>query len=399
MAGPLANLRVLELGGIGPGPHAAMLLADLGADVVRVERPSGGLRMLPPGVPDWFLRGVRIVSADLKTPEGKATLDSLLAVTDVVIEGYRPGVAERLGIGPDDVAAVNPGAIYARMTGWGQDGPLAQRAGHDINYIGLTGGLNAFRVEGSRPVPPINMFGDFGGGSLYLVMGILAALFERQSSGRGQTVDGAIVDGTASLLQMVWNLRSAGLWSDTPAVNMLDTGAPFYDTYECADGEWIAVGALERQFFSEPVRVLGEATPGFSEQLPDQHDVPRWPEMRALFERTFATRSRDEWAKLFDGVDACVAPVLSAGEAPMHPHVAARGTLVELDGVVQPAPAPRFSRTPSAIGAPPRKPGEDTRETLLDWGFAADELDKLFADGVVAQPDDPERGVYGEARS
>jgi alpha-methylacyl-CoA racemase len=352
MPGPLANLRVVELGGIGPGPHAAMLLADLGADVVRVERPSGGLKMLPKGQPDWFLRGVDIVTADLKTPEGKEVLGSLLAAADVVIEGYRPGVAERLGIGPDDVAAVNPGAIYARMTGWGQDGPLAQRAGHDINYIGLTGGLNAFRVEGSRPVPPLNMYGDFGGGSLYLVMGILAALFERQSSGRGQVVDGAIVDGTASLLQIIWNLRAAGMWSDEPAVNLLDTGAPFYDTYECADGRYVAVGALEPQFYAALLDGLGLT----GEELPAQHDREGWPVLRKRFAELFASRPRDEWAAHFEATDACVTPVLAFNEVAAHPHIAARGTVADIHGTVQAAPAPRFSRSDPGT---PRRPAAD----------------------------------------
>jgi alpha-methylacyl-CoA racemase len=363
MPGPLANLRVLELGGIGPGPHAAMLLADLGADVVRVERPSGGLKMLPKGQPDWFLRGVRIVNADVKTPEGKAALDSLLGATDVVIEGYRPGVAERLGIGPEDVAARNPGAIYARMTGWGQDGPLAQRAGHDINYIGLTGGLNAFRVEGSRPVPPINMFGDFGGGSLYLVMGILAALFERQSSGRGQVVDGAIVDGTASLLQMVWNLRAAGLWSDTPAVNLLDTGAPFYDTYECADGGYVTVGSIEPQFFAALLAGLG-LDPA---DLPDQHDRENWPVLRKRFTELFAARTRDEWAAHFAETDACVFPVLAFDEVAGHPHIAARGTVANLHGTVQSAPAPRFSRSDPGIPARPAEAPTPVADVLAGW--------------------------------
>ena len=364
MPGPLANLRVLELGGIGPGPHAAMLLADLGADVVRVERPAGGLRMLPKDQPDWFLRGVRIVNADLKTDEGKAVLADLLEVVDVIIEGYRPGVAERLGIGPEDVAARNPGAVYARMTGWGQDGPLAQRAGHDINYIGLTGGLNAFRVEGSRPVPPLNMYGDFGGGSLYLVMGILAALFERNSSGRGQVVDGAIVDGTASLLQMVWNLRAAGIWSDEPAVNLLDTGAPFYDTYECADGRYVALGSLEPQFYAALLEGLGLT----GEDLPAQHDREGWPVLRKRFTELFASRTRDEWAAHFEATDACVTPVLSFDEVAAHPHIAARGTVADIHGTVQAAPAPRFSRSDPGIPKRPAEAPTPVADVLARWG-------------------------------
>jgi alpha-methylacyl-CoA racemase len=359
----LANLRVLELGGIGPGPHAAMLLADLGADVVRVERPGGGLQVLPPGARDWMLRGVRIVAADLKDPAGKAAVTELLATADVLIEGFRPGVAERLGIGPDEASVVNPELIYARMTGWGQDGPLAQSAGHDINYIGLTGGLNAFRTAGGRPVPPINMFGDFGGGSLYLVVGILAALHERAGSGRGQVVDGAIVDGTASLLQMIWSLRAAGIWSDAPAANLLDTGAPFYDTYECSDGGWVAVGALEPQFYRALVAGLALA----DEDLPHQHDVAGWPLLRKRFTETFAARTRDEWALHFAGRDACVTPVLSFAEVAEHPQIRARRTVVELDGVVQSAPAPRFSRSDPGLPTSPAQVPTPVAEVLEQW--------------------------------
>jgi alpha-methylacyl-CoA racemase len=340
-----------------------MLLADLGADVVRVERPGGGLKVLPPGARDWMLRGVRIVAADLKDPAGKAVVDELLSVADVLIEGFRPGVAERLGIGPDDASVRNPGLIYARMTGWGQDGPLAQSAGHDINYIGLTGGLNAFRTAGGRPVPPINVFGDFGGGSLYLVLGILAALHERSGSGRGQVVDGAIVDGTASLLQMVWSLRGAGIWSDTPAVNLLDTGAPFYDTYECSDGGRVAVGALEPQFYRALLAGLDLA----EEELPRQHDVDCWPLLRKRFTEVFASRTRDEWAAHFADRDACVSPVLSFAEVAEHPQIRARNTLVELDGVVQSAPAPRFSRSDPGLPTPPAREPTPVLDVLDAW--------------------------------
>jgi alpha-methylacyl-CoA racemase len=363
MPGPLADLRVLEFGGIGPGPHAAMLLADLGADVVRIERPSEGLRLLPPGARDWMHRGRRVVSADLKSSEGKAIVDALLEMADVVIEGFRPGVAERLGFGPDSAVARNPGLIYARMTGWGQEGPLAGRAGHDINYIGLTGGLNAFRVAGSRPVPPMNMFGDFGGGSLYLVVGVLAALHERARSGLGQVIDAAIVDGTTSLLQMIWGLRAAGIWSDTPAVNLLDTGAPFYDTYECADGGHVAVGALEPQFYAALLTGLDLA----DEDLPAQFDVAGWPELRRRFTEVFASHTRDEWTARFAGTDACVTPVLSFAEVPEHPHIAARGTLITIDGVIQAAPAPRFSRSDPGRPSPPATEASTAEAVLLDW--------------------------------
>jgi alpha-methylacyl-CoA racemase len=362
--GPLQGLRVLEFGGIGPGPHAAMVLADLGADVVRVERPSGGLTVLPPDARDWLLRGRRSVAADLKDPAGLHTVRRLLDAADVVVEGFRPGVAERLGIGPDEALARNPRLVYARMTGWGQDGPLAQRAGHDINYISLTGALHSFRTAGARPTPPINLVGDFGGGSMFLVTGILAALWERSSSGRGQVVDAAMVDGTSVLMQMVWALRAQGVWRDEPASNLLDTGAPFYDTYACADGGYVAVGALEPQFYAELLTGLGLA----AEALPGQYDPAGWPVLRERFTAAFASRPRDEWADAFAGTDACVTPVLSLAEAPRHPHLAARGTLTEVDGVLQAAPAPRFSRTVPDTPASPPRPGADTDTVLAEWG-------------------------------
>jgi alpha-methylacyl-CoA racemase len=397
-SGPLAGIRVVEVAGIGPAPLGCMVLADLGAEVVRVDRSSGPGLSLVPYRKDILARGRRSVAVDLKATGGADVVRRLADTADVFVEAFRPGVAERLGIGPDDLLARNPRLVYARMTGWGQDGPLAQRAGHDIDYASIVGAIAAVGEPGRKPVAPLNLVADFGGGSMFLVTGVLAALLERATSGRGQVVDVAMVDGVSTLLAMLHSHRASGIWQDKRGSNLLDGGAPFYDTYECRDGGWVAVGALERQFFAELVRVLAESTPGFAAQVPDQHDMARWPQLRALFERTFATRSRDEWAALFDGVDACVAPVLSAGEAPSHPHVSARKTLVESDGVVQPAPAPRFSRTPGAISRPPRQPGEDTRETLLDWGFDDDELDKLFADGVVAQTDDPQRGAYGEQR-
>jgi alpha-methylacyl-CoA racemase len=361
--GPLDGLRVVEFGGIGPGPHAAMLLADLGADVVRVERPAGGLQLLAPDARDWLLRGRRSVAADLKDPAGRDTVLRLTDRADVVIEGFRPGVAERLGVGPEQTRARNPRLVYARMTGWGQDGPLAQRAGHDINYISLTGALHAFRTADSRPTPPLNLVGDFGGGSMFLVMGILAALFERQRSGEGQVVDAAMVDGTSVLMQMVWALRAQGIWRDEPASNLLDTGAPFYDTYACADGGYVAVGALEPQFYAALLAGLGlDAT-----ELPAQYDPAGWPVLRERFTAAFASRTRDEWTGVFGDTDACVTPVLSLAEAPEHPHVAARGTLVELDGVLQAAPAPRFSRSVPGTPTTPPSPGGDTDAVLAEW--------------------------------
>ncbi|EXG81513.1 putative acyl-CoA transferase/carnitine dehydratase [Cryptosporangium arvum DSM 44712] len=354
--GPLTGLKVIELAGIGPGPHAAMVLADLGADVVRVDRPpaSGG------EASDQTLRNRRSVALNLKDAEDKATLLRLIEQADVLLEGYRPGVTERLGIGPDDCAAVNPRLVYARMTGWGQDGPWAHTAGHDINYISVTGALHAIGRPGERPVPPLNYVGDFGGGSMLLLVGILSALFERQQSGRGQTVDAAMVDGATLLSQMFWSFRAVGVWSDERGVNLLDGGAPWYDTYECGDGRYVAVGALEPQFYAALLT-------GLAIDVPDRDDPANWPELRKRFTEAFATRTRDEWAAIFDGTDACVTPVLTFAEAPAHPHVAARGTVVEPNGVPQAAPAPRFSRTsPGAPTAPPG-PGRDNADVLRDW--------------------------------
>ncbi|MER6409147.1 CaiB/BaiF CoA-transferase family protein [Streptomyces viridosporus] len=365
MPGPLDGLRVVELGGIGPGPHAAMLLADLGADVVRVERPSGGLRTVPEGAADWLLRGRRSVAADLKDPAGLEVVRALVERADVLVECFRPQVAERLGIGPEAFVEPNPGLIYARMTGWGQDGPWAQRAGHDINYLSVTGVLHAIGTSGARPTVPLNLLGDFGGGSLYLVMGILAALHERHRSGTGQVVDAAIVDGTTSLAQMIWAFRGTGVWDDTPAHNLLDSGAPFYDTYACADGRHVAVGALEPQFYARLLQGLGlEAA-----DLPDPQDRAGWPRLRETFTRVFATRTRDQWAEAFADTDACVTPVLTFAEATTHPHLTARTTHITPDGIPQAAPAPRFSRTTPTPPATPPTPGADTHAVLTDWGI------------------------------
>ena len=324
---PLQGLKVVEFGGIGPGPHGAMLLADLGAEVVRVERPSGGLSVVPDASRDFLLRGRRSVSADLKSASGRAEVLSLISAADVVIEGFRPGVLERLGLGPSDCLAVNPGLVYARMTGWGQTGPLADRAGHDINYLSLTGVLHAIGK------PPLNLVGDFGGGSLYLVLGVLAALWERQRTGRGQVVDAAIVDGVASLAQMIWSMKAQSVWEDAPDSNLLDGGCPFYSIYECADGRSVAVGALEPQFYALLLAGLGLF------DLPEQMDRAAWPLLRKTFAEAFLQRTRDEWAEVFDGTDACVTPVLTLDEAAAHPHLVARGVFTS-DGAA--APAPRF---------------------------------------------------------
>jgi alpha-methylacyl-CoA racemase len=363
MAGPLAGLRVIELGGIGPGPHAAMLLADLGADVVRVERPSPGPQPAL-AASDQMLRTRRSVAADLKEPTGRETVLRLVERADVLIEGFRPGVTERLGLGPADCHARNPRLVYARMTGWGQGGPLAGRAGHDINYIALCGVLHAVGTAEGKPVPPLNLVGDFGGGSMFLVVGVLAAVYERERSGAGQVVDAAMVDGVSVLAQMFWSLRAGGLWNDQRGRNLLDSGAPFYDTYACADGRFVAVGALEPQFYAALLDGLGLT----EEELPGQLDRAGWPVLRERFTEVFASRTRDEWMVMFEGSDACVAPVLAFSEVPTHPHIAARGTLIELEGVPQAAPAPRFSRTPTARPRPPREPGADTAAVLADWG-------------------------------
>ncbi|WP_261570168.1 CaiB/BaiF CoA transferase family protein [Frankia gtarii] len=357
-AGPLVGLRVVELAGLGPGPHAAMVLADLGADVVRVQRPGQA------GSSDPMLRNRRWITADLKGPAGRETVLSLLDAADVLIEGHRPGVTERLGLGPDTCLARNPRLVYGRMTGWGQAGPMADRAGHDINYLSLTGVLHAIGPAGAPPVPPLNLVGDFGGGSMFLVAGVLAALWERSVSGRGQVVDAAMVDGTGVLAQMVWALRGMGIWSDERSANILDGAAPFYTTYTCADGRYVAVGAVEPQFYAQLLDglELGGA------DLTAQHDRAGWPVVRARFAGVFASRPRDQWVKVFDGTDACVTPVLSFAEAAGHPHLVARRSVVTIGGVDQAAPAPRFSRTPSAFPCPPAAEGTDLAEVLAGWG-------------------------------
>jgi alpha-methylacyl-CoA racemase len=372
--GPLAGLRVIELAGIGPAPFCAMLLADLGADVVRVDRP-GGTNVAGATGADLLNRNKRSVVVDLKNPGGPEVVLRMAEHADVLIEGLRPGVTERLGIGPDDCLRRNPRLVYGRMTGWGQDGPLAQSAGHDIAYIGITGVLHAVGRADGPPQVPLNLVGDFGGGAMYLAVGILAAL----RSGQGQVVDAAIVDGTAHLATMIYGMVGAGGWRPRRGVNLLDTGAPFYDVYETADGEHMAVGPLEPQFYKEFVRLLGLA----DADLPAQLDLPRWPELRKRFSEVFATRTRREWTDVFEGTDACVGPVLSLTEAHEHPHLRARGTLVDQDGCVQPAPAPRFSATPASLRTPPPRTGADTRAALADGGF--DDIDDLLAHGAVRE--------------
>ncbi len=359
-SGPLLGLRVIELAGIGPGPMAGRMLADLGAEVIRVERPGQAADAAGP----VSLRGRSSIVLDLKRPEATEALLRLIETADVVIEPYRPGVAERLGIGPDHCRQRNPRLIYARMTGWGQDGPWAHTAGHDINYIAITGALHGIgRAEGG-PIPPMNLLGDFGGGTMFVLVGILAALWERERSGVGQVIDAAIVDGTAALTGYIHGMRAEGSWSDERGVNRLDTGAPYYDVYETADAKWLAVGAIEEQFWLELVRLLELP------DLPDRQDQAQWPALRQRLAARFRERSRDEWAEHFSGSDACVAPVLTWVEAQSHPQISARSTLLDIDGVLQPAPAPRFSRTPGAVPPPAPSQGADTERVLRENGIA-----------------------------
>ncbi|XTZ14529.1 CaiB/BaiF CoA transferase family protein [Micromonospora echinospora] len=380
MSGPLAGVRVLELAGIGPGPFAAMLLADLGADVVRIDRPEpGALSAGDPGR-DLLNRGKRSVVVDLKHPDGAEVVLGLADRAAIVIEGWRPGVAERLGIGPQAALERNPGLVYGRMTGWGQQGPLARAAGHDIGYIAVAGALHPIGRPGGPPQIPLNLVGDFGGGALYLVVGCLAALHVARTTGRGQVVDAAIVDGTAHLTTMFAGLLADGAWQPERGRNLLDGGAPFYDVYATADGGHMAVGALEPQFYAELLRVLGLA----DADLPAQHDVAGWPVLRARLAEVFAERTRDEWTELFEGTDACVAPVLSLAEAQRHPHLVARATFEEHFGVRQPAVAPRLSRTPGTIGGSPPAPGADTETVLTEWGLGA-HLRQWLDNGAVSQ--------------
>ncbi|BBX01077.1 carnitine dehydratase [Mycolicibacterium moriokaense] len=362
MAGPLHGLRVIELASIGPGPHASMILGDLGADVVRIERP-GKLGGIPLSKREATLRNRRSVAADLKSDEGRQLVLRLVAKADVLIEGLRPGVTERLGLGPEDCAKVNERLIYGRMTGWGQTGPRRLQAGHDINYISLNGVLHSIGRAGERPVPPLNLTGDFGGGSMFLLVGILSALFERQTSGKGQVVDAAMIDGSSVLAQMIWGFLQDGLWKDERGVNILDGGAPYYDTYTCADGRYIAVGCIEPQFYAEFLKGLGLE----NADLPDQNDSSRWPELRAKFTEVIASKDRDHWAKVFAESDACVTPVLSFSELETEPHVTERNTFYRDGDHLQPMPAPRFSRSVPPKPTPPGEAGADTEAVLRDW--------------------------------
>jgi alpha-methylacyl-CoA racemase len=374
VAGPLAGIRVLELAGIGPGPFAGMMLADMGADVVRVDRvkaPTLGVS----GLGDVLDRGRRSIRVDVKSPEGLDLVLRLVEASDVLIEGYRPGVTERMGLGPDDCLARNPRLIYGRMTGWGQDGPYAHTAGHDLNYIALAGVLDHVGRAGGPPTPPLNLVGDFGGGGMLLAFGVVAALVERATSGRGQVIDAAMVDG-ASLLMAFFRGGSLG----PRGTNVLDSGAPFYDVYECADGRYVSIGSIEPPFYAELRERLGLDDPIWERQL----DVEAWPEQKAQLAAVIRAKTRDEWSALLEGTDVCFAPVLSMDEAPSHPHLAARGTFAEAGGVVQPTPAPRFSRTPGALPPPSAGAGSHTDAVLAELGLDEATITKLRETGIVA---------------
>jgi alpha-methylacyl-CoA racemase len=378
--GPLAHLRVIELAGIGPGPMCAMLLGDLGADVIRIDRlePSGL------GIPierrfEVISRGRRSIALDLKRPEAREAVLRLVKDADVLIEGFRPGVAERLGLGPDVCRERNPGLIYGRITGFGQDGPLAMAAGHDLNYIALTGALHAIGPCGGSPLPPLNLVGDYGGGALYLALGVLAALVERQRSGEGQVVDAAMVEGAASLMTVFYGMRAAGMWKDERGENVLDGGAPFYNVYETSDRRYISIAAIENKFFADLARRIGLD----SSFVEGQNDRMLWPQMRRRLADIFRTKSRSQWCELLEGTDACFAPVLSISEAPHHRHNLARQVFVEIDGVPQPAPAPRFSRTRTMPPSSKPRVGEHTKQLLAEAGYQETEIEALLRTGVI----------------
>ena len=379
--GPLSGVRIIELAGIGPGPFCAMMLADMGADVIRVDR-AGSVRGGDPNTPpaDVMNRGRRSIGVDLKSPEGVETVMRLVESADALMEGFRPGVTERLGIGPDACLARNPALVYGRMTGWGQEGPYAHAAGHDINYISLAGALDSYGRKGQAPVPPINMVGDFGGGGMYLAFGMVCAILEARGSGQGQVVDAAMVDGAASLMSFIHGFRAMGVWNDERGTNMLDTGSHFYDVYETSDGKYVSIGSIEPQFYAELREKLELTDPKWDQQM----SRAVWPELKDELAAIFKTRTRDEWCDLMEHTDICFAPVLSLAEAPQHPHNVHRGTFIEYEGITQPRPAPRFSRTDSEIQRPPAHAGQHTDEVLADYGFAADEIASLRDSGAVA---------------
>jgi len=375
--GPLTGLKVVEFAGIGPGPFCGMLLSDLGADVVRVDRKGAGR-----GAPsDITSRGRRSVGLDLKQPAAVETCLKLMEKADAIIEGFRPGVMERLGLGPEVALKRNPKLVFGRMTGWGQFGPYAPAAGHDMNYIAITGALHAIGTK-AKPVPPLNLVGDFGGGALYLAFGLLAGVIQARETGKGQVIDCAMSDGAASLMAMFYGFKAGGMWKEERRANMLDGGAHFYDTYQCKDGKWVSIGSIEPQFYALLLEKTGIKDPAFAAQM----DRNQWDGLRAKLAEAIATKTRDEWDAIMGGTDVCFAPVLDLDEAPKHPHNVARQTFVEVGGVVQPAPAPRFSATPGKIQGPPPAIGAHDVEALSDWGFSKGDIEALQTSGALAQP-------------
>jgi alpha-methylacyl-CoA racemase len=376
--GPLEGIKILEVGGIGPAPFCAQMLSDMGADILRVERVGQPRGMVEAKYDVWH-RGRRSIAIDLKKSEGAEALLKLVERGEILLEGFRPGVMEKLGLGPDECLKRNPRLIYGRMTGWGQEGPLAHAAGHDINYISLSGALHAMGRPGQAPAPPLNLIGDLGGGGMLLAFGVVCALLESKKSGKGQVVDTAMVDGSAILMGFFYGARAAGFWADEHGTNLLDGGAHFYDTYETADGKWISVGSIEPQFYSLLLQHTGVDDPDFQYQM----DRSRWPEFKEKIAAIFKKKRRDEWCAIMEGTDVCFAPVLSFEEAINHPHNVARRTFIEVDGVVQPAPAPRFSRTHPEIRGRAPEPGEHTESALRDWGFSKKELESLRSAGAI----------------
>ncbi|HEY5106660.1 MAG TPA: CaiB/BaiF CoA-transferase family protein [Caulobacteraceae bacterium] len=372
--GPLSGLKILEFAGIGPGPFCGMLLSDLGADVVRIDRKGGASR----GKTDITARGRRSVAMDLKSPAAIEACLRLMTAADAVFEGFRPGVMERLGLGPDVALARNPKLVFGRMTGWGQTGPFAKAAGHDMNYIAISGALHAIGTA-DKPIPPLNLVGDFGGGALYLAFGLLAGVIHARATGEGQVIDCAMSDGAASLMAMFYGFKASGMWSESRRSNLLDGGAHFYDTYRCSDGGWISIASIEPQFYALLLEKTGATDPDFKRQM----DRGQWPALRERLAAIIATRTRDQWCAILDATDVCFAPVLSLEEAPRHPHNVARATFVEIDGVVQPAPAPRFSATPGKVAAPPPAVGADNVAALGAWGFSQYDVDALAAAGAL----------------
>jgi len=371
--GPLQGIRIVEFAGIGPGPFAAMLFSDMGAEVIRIDRKGGR----NPAKTEIYMRGRRTVQLDMKKPEAVEAALKLIEKADALIEGFRPGVMERLGVGPDVCLKRNPKLVYGRMTGWGQSGPLAEAAGHDINYISISGALHAIGARGGKPTPPLNLVGDFGGGALYLAFGVVCALLEVQRSGKGQVVDAAMTDGAASLMSMFYAMTAMGIWKDERSANMLDGGAHFYDTYETKDGRYVSIGSIEPQFYKELMEKTGIADEAFLAQM----DRAQWPALKEKLAAVLKTKTRDEWDRVMQGSDVCYAPVLSIAEAPRHPHNVARKTFIELDGVVQPAPAPRFSRTVAEVQGAPQP--VDSKTALSGWGFSGAEIEALSGAGAI----------------